>query len=201
METPHRPDAKTIKSTVIIGVSTSSVSTIISRTRERLRFRRAAAGGVVVEVRWCQWVLPRDLHQVGLGSFLQLGKNVAPAALRGAVHLKDLKAKLLSAGVHRGGLAHTCRSRDQGGAARRRLSGVDVLRPGLALEVSTVPRVCTRGPSLLFHTPKKRGGGFPRWSWLINPVQKGATRQLIHTIAVFFLFPFGHFSPLVTVCS
>lgn len=45
---------------------------------------------VVTEVSWLQWVLPRYLHQVGLGCLLQLGQNVAATAQRRAVHLKHL---------------------------------------------------------------------------------------------------------------
>lgn len=65
----------------------------------------------------------------------------------------NLEAKLLRAGIHRGRLAHTRRSCNQHGVTQR-LPSV-VLCPGLALEVSTVPRVCTRGQLLLVQ-PKVR---------------------------------------------
>lgn len=56
-------------------------------TRQALRFLGCS---VVIEVSWLQWVLPRYLHQVGLGCFLQLGQNMAATAQWRAVHLEHL---------------------------------------------------------------------------------------------------------------
>lgn len=56
-------------------------------TRQALRFLGCS---VVIEVSWLQWVLPRYLHQVGLGCLLKLGQNMAATAQWRAVHLEHL---------------------------------------------------------------------------------------------------------------
>lgn len=65
----------------------------------------------------------------------------------------NLEAELLRAGVHRGRLAHTRRSCNQNGVAQRLPSITPCL--SLALEVSTVPHICTPGKLEVFQ-PKER---------------------------------------------
>lgn len=70
----------------------------------------------------------------------------------------NLEAELLRAGVHRGRLAHTRRSCNQNGVAQRLPSITLCL--SLALEVSTVPHICTPGKLEVFQPKERRMGIF-----------------------------------------
>lgn len=73
-----------------------------------------------------------------------------------AKFLANLEAELLRAGVHRGRLAHTRRSCNENGVAQQ-LPSI-TLRLSLALEVSTVPHICTPAKLEVFQ-PKERHMG------------------------------------------
>lgn len=110
----------------------------------------------------------------------------------------NLEAELLGAGVHRGRLAHTRRSCNQNGVAQRLPSITLCL--SLALEVSTVPHICTPGKLEIFH-PKEWNMGIFMKTIIVKLkcclFRLPKVKKKKHTTAV-FLFLFLQCSSLIT---